>query len=102
MFTKLAALLVFGAGRLPRPLAIVGRYAYARPERRSVAKSRHRRRPALICRWQSGPAGGLECHWQAIALPETDEPAQRHYRKANQSPTGACAVRKRPVARAAA
>ncbi len=102
MFTKLAAFLVFDAGRLPRPLAIVGPHANVRPYWRSVAKSRHTRRPALICRWQSGPLGALECHWQAIALPETDETAQRHYRKANQSPTGACAVRKRRVARAAA
>jgi hypothetical protein len=102
MFTKLAALCAFGAGRPPRPAAIVGPYANVRPEWRSLAKSRHARRPALICRWQSGPLGALECHWQAIALHETEETAQRHYRKANQSPAGACTVRKRSVARAAA
>jgi hypothetical protein len=102
MFIKLAQFLLAGVGCARQTRATPGYRAGSQADCHLAANSRRARRPTLICGWRKAPSSGaLECHWQAIDLPEADELAQWRHGRTTRSPTGACAG-KRPFTRAAA
>jgi hypothetical protein len=76
MFAKLAQIRLRGIGSAKQALAtnkygIGNRATCGSP----IANSDHAGRPILVCHWQKAPAtGALECVWQSVPAPATDEP----------------------------
>jgi hypothetical protein len=104
MFAKLAHICLHGVGG--------ARQVWATDEHRTgnraacsspIANSHCVRRPLLVCHWQQAPAtGALQCVWQAVAAPATDELPPERLRGQLRRLTDARAAARRPFRRAAA
>jgi hypothetical protein len=104
MFAKLAQIRLRGIGSAQRAWAAdgcrTGNGAACSPP---IANSHRSRRPILVCYWQQAPAtGALECAWQGVAAPVTDEPRPEHLLGQVRRLTDARAAAGRPVRRVAA
>jgi hypothetical protein len=68
-----------------------------------IANSHHAGRPILVCHWREAAAtGALECVWQSVPTPATDEPRQARVLGEVHQLTDARTAARRPLRRAAA
>jgi hypothetical protein len=104
MFAKLAQIRLRGVGSTQQAWATDGCRTGNRAGCRSTIANSHRvRRPLLVCHWQQAPAtGALQCVWQAVAAPATDELPPERLRGQLRRLTDARAAARRPFRRAAA
>jgi hypothetical protein len=104
MFAKLAQIRLRGIGSAQQ--------AWATDEHRNgnraacsspIANSHHAGRPILACHWRKAPAtGALECVWQSVPAPATDEPRSARLLGEVRRLTDARTAARRPLRRAAA
>ena len=104
MFPKLAQFCLRGVGGAQQAWAtdeyrIGNRAACGSP----IANFHHAGRPILVCHWQKAPAtGALECVWQLVPAPATDEPRRARLLGEVRRLTNARTAARRPFRRAAA
>ena len=104
MFAKLAQICLRGVGGAQQAWAtdeyrIGNRAACGSP----IAHSYHGGRPILVCHWQKAPAtGALECVWQSVPAPATNEPRRARLRGEVRRLTNARTAARRPLRREAA
>jgi hypothetical protein len=80
MFAKLAQIRLHGLGSAQRAWATDGdRTGNSAACLSPIANSHRARRPTFVCRWEKARlSGALECVWQSVAVPATDDPRPKH------------------------
>jgi hypothetical protein len=101
MFAKLAQIRLRGVGSVRRAWAADAKRAGSGAACCSAMAETHKaRRPILVCHWQHAPAtGALECVWQSIPAPVSDEPRPKRELGQIRRLTDARTARRRPFRR---